>query len=234
MAAEIYPCLTSERELELAIASLAGQCRHMRAVVKRTGQPPLRDFPATFEGLAKIVVGQQLSAASAAAIWGRVTSAIRPFKAEVVLGRSDDELKGLGLSNGKIRTLRAVAEAVAGKQVQFARINRLPDAAIHETLTRLHGVGPWTADIYLLFALRRADAFPTGDLALQIAVQQLFELAQKPTPAELLELAERWRPWRSAAARLLWADYALLRKGKAVAKPVSGTPASSKTIRAKT
>ena len=80
-----------------------------------------------------------------------------------------------------------------------------------ERLTALHGIGPWTADIYLLFALRRADAFPPGDLALQLAAQRLFKLKDRPTPARLAEIAERWRPWRGAAARLLWADYALAR-----------------------
>lgn len=231
MAAESYRCLTGERDLGLAIAALSRQCRHMRKVAARTGPPPLRDFPANFEGLAKIVVGQQLSAASAAAIWRRVAAAIRPFKAEAVLGHSDDVLKGLGLSNGKIRTLRAVARAVADKEVRFAQINRMPDAAIHETLTQLHGVGPWTADIYLLFALRRADAFPPGDLALQIAAQRLFELTEKPTAAELLALAERWRPWRGAAARLLWADYALARSGNAMAGGASGDTTPTRKVR---
>lgn len=215
MAANAYPCLSGEQELAAAIADLSRRCRHMRAIAARTGQPALREFPANFEGLAKIVVGQQLSAASAAAIWARVATAIKPFTAKAVLHERNEDLKALGLSSGKIRTLKSVAEAVAKRQVRFSLINGMPDSEIHEALTRLHGIGPWTADIYLLFALRRADAFPPGDLALQLAAQRIFKLEEKPTAAELLAIAERWRPWRGAAARLLWAQYALQRASAA-------------------
>lgn len=206
-----YPALRNDDDLAAAISRLTRKCRYMRTVYARTGQPPLRDYPANLEGLAKIVVGQQLSAASAAAIWGRVALAIQPFRAEQLLRRNEGSLRKLGLSAGKIRTLRAIATAVAGKELQFARLNKLPDQDIHTALTALHGVGPWTADIYILFALRRADAFPAGDLALQIAVQKLFALETRPSAATLGEIAQRWQPWRGAAARLLWADYALFR-----------------------
>ncbi len=200
--------LKTERDLAVAIAALSEQCRFMRAIHRRTGLPPLRDFPADFAGLAKIVTGQQVSAASAAAIWGRVEAGIKPFNAGRLLLSSDAGLKSFGLSTGKIKTMRAVADAIAGGRLDFARLNRANDDAIRETLTALHGIGPWTADIYLLFALRRADAFAAGDLALQIAVERLFKLPVRPSPVELLKIAERWRPWRGAAARLLWADYA--------------------------
>ena len=207
-------CLKTENDLAAAIAALSGQCRIMRAIAKRTGQPPLRDFPADFAGLAKIVTGQQVSAASASAIWSRVEAGIQPFDAKRLLARADAELKPFGLSTGKIKTLRAVADAVVSRQIDFATLNRAGDDAIRERLTALHGIGPWTADIYLLFALRRADAFAAGDLALQLAVQRLFKLAERPTPDGLLEIAERWRPWRGAAARLLWADYAYVQRAK--------------------
>lgn len=201
-------CLKTESDLAAAIAALGQQCRIMRAILKRTGVPALREFPADFAGIAKIVTGQQVSAASAAAIWARVETGVRPFNAKRLLARTDAELKSFGLSTGKIKTLRAVANAVAEDALNFTRLNRASDDAIRAELTALHGIGPWTSDIYLMFALGRADAFAAGDLALQVAAQRLFKLEERPAPDELLEIAERWRPWRGAAARLLWAEYA--------------------------
>ena len=129
------------------------------------------------------------------------------------------------MSGGKIRTLKAVAAAVTSGALNVARLHRRSDAAIHETLTGLHGIGPWTADIYLLFALRRTDAFAAGDLALQIAAQGLLGLDQRPTPAQLIEIAERWRPFRAVAARLLWSHYGAARPSP---KPVKTEKARSK------
>ena len=203
--------LTSQTELTAAIDGLSAQCRIMRAIAKRTGTPELREYPANFSGLARIVTGQQLSAASARAIWLRVEAAFKPFEASALRAASDVQLASLGLSGGKIRTLKVVADAVHAGAVDFRKLNRLSDEAIHSALTSLHGIGPWTADIYLLFALRRQDAFAPGDLALQLAAQRLLKLQNRPSPAELLKIAERWRPWRGAAARLLWADYGLER-----------------------
>lgn len=200
--------LATLKHLETAVVELSRQCRHMRRIHRETGVPPLRDFPANLAGLSKIVVGQQLSASSAAAIWARVAAAFEPFQSAALLDSSDQHLAGLGLSGAKIRTLRAIAQAAQTGALDFAKLNRLSDEGIRERLTALHGVGPWTADIYLLFALRRADAFPPGDLALQLAVQRIFNLEARPNPGELTAIAERWRPWRGAAARLLWADYA--------------------------
>lgn len=182
----------------------------------------MRDFPAGFAGLAKIVVGQQLSAQSAAAIWSRVEAALSPFTPEVMFAQSDDDLKILGLSNAKIRTLKALSRAVLEDGLDFQTLNTAGEHIIVERLTSIHGIGPWTADIYLLFALARRDAFAPGDLALQLAVQHHFKLRERPTPDELEEIAERWRPARAVAARLLWADYAFARRallGKP-AKPI--------------
>lgn len=214
MAPGREPLIETERELAAAVAALSAQCQVMRAIHKRTGLPPLRDFRADFAGLAKIVTGQQVSAASAAAIWARVEAGIRPFDAKRLLAHTDAELKALGLSTGKVKTLRAVADVVAGGGLDFVQLNKSSDDTIRTQLTALHGIGPWTADIYLLFALRRADAFAAGDLALQLAAQRLFKLAERPSPNGLLEIAERWRPWRGAAARLLWADYAHAQRSK--------------------
>lgn len=216
--------IATARELASACATVARQCEVMAAIAARVPPPALRHFSPDFSGLAKIVVGQQLSAQSAAAIWGRVNGAVAPFEARSLAQHDDTALGALGLSRAKVKTLRAIADAVASGGLDFARLNRLPDAEIIAQLTRLHGVGPWTADIYLLFALRRADAFAAGDLALQIAAQRAFGLAERPGPTALLELAERWRPWRAAAARLLWADYAHRPSGTQVREAVDSGP----------
>jgi DNA-3-methyladenine glycosylase II len=191
---------------------LADQCKVMSRILKRTGLPPPRDFPANFSGLAKIIVGQQLSAQSAAAIWARVAQALFAITPETVQAASDTDLKLLGLSNGKIRTLRALARAVLEDGLDFEALNAASDEIIVQRLTAIHGIGPWTADIYILFALARRDAFAPGDLALQLAAQHHFKLESRPTAEELERIAERWRPARAVAARLLWADYASARR----------------------
>ncbi len=212
MAVKRHATVTTDRQLKAAAEMLARQCKVMSRILKRTGLPPPRDFPADFSGLAKIVVGQQLSAQSAAAIWTRLAQRIAPFTAEAVASASDDELKQLGLSNGKIRTLRALSSAVLEDGLDLALLATAEDGVIIERLTAIHGIGPWTADIYLLFALARRDAFAPGDLALQLAVQHHFKLERRPTAEELAQIAERWRPARAVAAQLLWADYALARR----------------------
>jgi DNA-3-methyladenine glycosylase II len=204
--------VTTERQLKVAAAALAEQCEVMSLILKRTGVPPARKFPADFSGLAKIIVGQQLSAQSAAAIWARVEEALMPFVPESLLARDDAELKALGLSNGKVRTLKALSHAILDEGLNIAALNGADESVIVERLTAVHGIGPWTADIYLLFALARRDAFAPGDLALQLAVQHHFKLARRPGPDELERIAERWRPSRAIAARLLWADYAFARR----------------------
>src|SRR6185312_9558363 len=126
---------------------------------------------------------------------------------------SDDvRLKALGLSDGKVRTLRALARAVIEDNLDLEVLNGADEQTIIERLTAVHGIGPWTADIYILFALARKEAFASGDLALQLAVQHHFKLEHRPTAIELEQIAERWRPARAVAARLLWADYTFARR----------------------
>jgi DNA-3-methyladenine glycosylase II len=190
----------------------------MRRVHDATGDPPLRRQAAGFEGLTRIVVAQQLSTASAGAIWGRLAAAIEPLRAEALLQASDDTLKGTGLSRTKIKTLRTIATAVAHNDLDLELLAAASDEAVHQALTRVSGVGPWTADIFLMFCLGRRDGFAPGDLALQVAAQYALGLGHRPDARELLELAERWRPWRGVAARLLWAYYRLVKE------PRSGAP----------
>lgn len=178
----------------------------MRSVHELAGDPDVRRHASGFEGLARIVVGQQLSLASAQAIWQRTSLAVRPMTPAAFLALRDDELRAAGLSKGKVRTLRALSETMMGG-LDLEALSDAPEEEVHAALTALPGIGPWTADIYLLFCLGRADAFAAGDLALQIAARAALGLEDRPSRDALFEIAEQWRPWRGVAAHLLWAYY---------------------------
>ena len=183
----------------------------MRVVHDRAGDPPLRRRPAGFEGLARIIVGQQVSVASATAIWTRTLAAVQPFEPGVLLALPENALVDAGLSRAKIRTLRAMA-AAACNGLDLENLAAASDEEVRSALTSVLGIGPWTADIFLMFCLGRADAWAPGDLALQVAAQWAFDLKERPDHERMLAIAERWRPWRSVAARLLWAYYAVMKE----------------------
>jgi DNA-3-methyladenine glycosylase II len=210
--------IATEEDIRAGVKALRRKCTTMRHVHDTAGDPPLRRRPAGFEGLARIVVGQQLSVASAAAIWERTAAACRPFEPATLLAVTDKALAGAGLSRPKIRTLRAVAAACADG-LDLETLAHASDQEVHDALTAVVGIGPWTADIYIMFCLGRADGWAPGDLALQVAAQQALALAERPGKDDMLALAERWRPWRGVAARLLWAYYAAV-KAKRTAVPV--------------
>jgi DNA-3-methyladenine glycosylase II len=210
--------IEAEGDIRDGVRALRRKCAIMRAVHDVTGDPPLRRRPAGFEGLARIVVGQQLSVASAGAIWGRTVEACRPFEPKILLGLADSELAAVGLSRPKIRSLRAVA-AACGNGLDLERLGGATEEEIHAALTEVVGIGPWTADVFIMFCLGRADAWAPGDLALQTAAQQALGLDLRPDKDEMREIGERWRPWRGVAARLLWAYYAAI-KTKRSAIPV--------------
>jgi DNA-3-methyladenine glycosylase II len=210
--------IATEADIEAGVRALRRRCAIMRRIHDITGPPPLRRREPGFEGLARIIVGQQLSIASAAAIWNRLATTYPDIAAEQLLLVPESELKTCGLSAPKIRTLRAAAAAVAGG-LRLDDLHETSDTEIHTRLTEIHGVGPWTADIFIMFCLGRADGFAGGDLALQIAAQHLFDRPERPSALELVDLAERWRPWRGVAARLLWAYYPTIRKVRS-AEPV--------------
>jgi DNA-3-methyladenine glycosylase II len=206
--------IESAADIRAGVRALRRNCCAIRRMHDATGDPPLRRRPPGFEGLARIVVGQQLSTASAGAIWHRLGLAVEPLRTDVLLGASEDTLRSTGLSRTKIKTLRAIATAQAHEGLDFEQLAAVSDAAVHAALTRVPGVGPWTADIFLMFCLGRRDAFAAGDLALQVATQHALGLTGRPAAHELLQLAERWRPWRGVAARLLWAYYGLVKASR--------------------
>ena len=199
--------IDSESDLDSAIAALTALDPRWRTVFARTGRPPLRRRAGGFAGLAQIIVGQQVSVASAAAIHGRLVAIAEPFDHAAVLRARRDRLVRVGLSGAKIKTLKAIAKAIDAREIDLAALADMPADDAHARLTGLHGVGPWTADLYLLACIGHADAWPAGDLALQEAARLAFDLPQRPTTKQMGPLAEGWRPYRAVAARLLWSYY---------------------------
>lgn len=201
----------TETDLDLALAALGQADPRFLALVATAGRPPLRRQPDGFAGLAAVIVAQQLSVASANAIWTRLCAAFSPLDAEAILRARPARLRRLGLSAAKIRALREIARAIRGGTLALARLADLAADDAHAALTALQGVGPWTAHIYLLSCLGHADTWPAGDLALQEAARLAFGLAARPTEKEMIALAEPWRPLRSVAARVLWTYYRALK-----------------------
>jgi len=167
-----------------------------------TGPLPLRRKPEGFAQLLSAIVSQQVSVASANAIWKRMKDA-KLTGPRNILRASDDDLRAAGLSRQKIRYARALAEA----RIDFKSLRDAPDEEVIATLVEVPGIGVWTAEIYAMFSLGRADVFAHGDLALQEAARVLFDLAARPKEREMRQMADAWSPWRSVAARILWAYY---------------------------
>jgi len=199
--------ITTDAQLQAALVNLITSDPRLDPIAAIAGTPPLRRRPAGFAGLAAIVVAQQISTAAAAAIWSRLEAALDPLDHYGVLRARADRLKRAGLSAPKVRALKAIARAIEDGDLDLAAVAKAPADDAHRMLLAVHGIGPWTADAYLLFCLGHADAWPAGDLALQEAVRHAFALAARPTVKEMGPLAEPWRPWRGVAARLLWTYY---------------------------
>ena len=183
------------------------------------GHPPLRRREPGFAGMAAIIVSQQVSVASANAIFGRLEARLAPLEAASMLAADDVALRACGLSTPKMKALRALARAVAEEGLDLTALGALDALDAHRALVAVSGIGPWTADIFLLFCLGHPDAFPQGDLALQEAARLALGLEQRPDARALETIAERWRPFRGVAARMLWAYYreAKQRSGMALA-----------------
>ena len=205
--------LTDQAAFEAALAALARLDPIFATTALPDGaMPSLRRRQAGFEGLAAIIVAQQVSTASANAIFSRLQAQLGAVEAATFLASGDADLKPCGLSAPKLRTLRAVAEAVGSGALDFAALAAADADAAHQTLTAIKGIGPWTADVFLLFCLGHADAWPAGDLALQEGARVALRLTMRPTVKELVVLGERWRPLRGVAAHCLWSYYSAARK----------------------
>jgi DNA-3-methyladenine glycosylase II len=218
--------LNTQAALDTAITALVAQDRRLQPILELAGMPALRRRAPGFAGLAAIVCGQQVSTASAAAIWGRVSAAFDPFHHDALRRARADRLGRLGLSAAKIKTLKNIARELATERLDLDTLANEDADTAHNTLTALHGIGPWTADVYLLFCLGHGDAWPAGDLAVQEAVKIGLGLTTRPTAKEMAPLAEPWRPMRGAAAYLWWTYYRALKKREGVI----GAPEKSNAV----
>jgi len=206
--------IESEADIAEGAKALTFACEHMAGVYAVTGPPPLRRRPPGFAGLARIITGQQLSVASAGAIWGRVEKSVKPMEPGAWLRKRTPALRKCGLSAGKVATIGTIARAIASDAFDLSALASADEDTIKAQLTALKGVGPWTADIYIMFCLGRADGWAPGDLALRHAVQDATGADELPDFTAMEEIAETWRPWRGVAARMLWAYYAVRRSQK--------------------
>jgi DNA-3-methyladenine glycosylase II len=182
-------------------------------VVRKYGPPPLWVREPGFPTLVYIILEQQVSLASAKAAFDRLNAAVRPLTPGRFLKLTDSELLRIGFSRQKTLYTRLLAESLSRRYFDLRDLHGLHDDAARKMLTTFKGIGKWTADIYLLSALRRPDIWPTGDLALATAVQEVKRLRQRPSPERLEKMSEPWRPWRAVAARLFWHHY-LSKRGK--------------------
>jgi DNA-3-methyladenine glycosylase II len=205
--AKRFPVIETDADIAAGAEFLVAREPCFAKVVEAHGLPSARRVENSLSSLLKIVTEQLISLKAADAIWRRIETRLHPFEPHEILKFSVEDLQGLGLTRAKARSFQAIATAIHNGELNFDSLHQVPDQDVLAKLLALPGIGPWTADIYLLTALGRADACPSGDLALQMAAQDLFAMDGRPTPKAFLERAENWKPWRSVAARLLWSHY---------------------------
>jgi len=190
---------------------LAGYDARFAAAMAQTGPLPLRLKPEGFDQLLNAIIGQQVSVASANAIWARMVG-LDLTSEDTIARASDEDLRAAGLSQQKMRYARALAEA----RIDYDALREMPSDAVIKTLTQVTGIGQWTAEIYAMFSLGRADVFAHGDLALQEAARVLLDLEERPKEKQMKIIAADWSPWRSVAARVLWAYYRVVKSREGI------------------
>jgi len=195
--------LTDQHVLE-GMAALGTIDQRFAAGLATYGPPPLRRADEGYAALLRAIVGQQVSVYAARSIWDRVAALVNPMTPERLLGFSDEQLRACGLSNNKVKFARSLALDTAEKRIVFEALPELDDEAVIAMLTQAKGIGRWTAEIYMMFALGRPDVMPANDLGIIVAAQHFFGLRRRPDPKKLLKMAEAWRPWRTVASLFLW------------------------------
>lgn len=198
--------------MQAALHELALQDKHIRCLYEQYGVPPLWSRPQNFATLVHIILEQKVSLASADAVMRRVRHVCPGMKPLDFLKVDVDLLQDAGMSRSKISYCQSIAERLASKQLQLAALRKLPDQSVIEQLTMIKGIGPWTAGVYLMMALRRPDAWASGDRALAVSYQESAELACVPSYPELDKIARYWSPHRGSVARLLWHAYLTRRR----------------------
>jgi len=204
---EISQTILNEDLFAQGVRFLADRDAHLAEVVEKYGRPPLWVREPGFPTLVYIILEQQVSLASAKAAFDRLNAALRPLSPRGFLKLTDQELKRIGFSRQKTLYTRLLADSLARRHFDLRYLHDLHDDVARKMLIALKGIGRWTADIYLLSALRRPDIWPTGDLALATAVQEVKRLRTRPLPEHLEKLSQPWRPYRAVAARLFWHAY---------------------------
>ncbi|MCG6858940.1 MAG: DNA-3-methyladenine glycosylase [Salaquimonas sp.] len=206
--------IRNSADVENGLEALLKIDPRLRPVAQAAGELPLRLSTPDFAGLAGIVISQQVSTASAAAIRNRFTALVDPLDAATLLACEEDVFREAGLSRPKQRTLLNVAEAVVSGELDLSMLATMQAEDAMAAMTAIKGIGPWTAEIYLLFCGGHADIFPAGDLALAEAVRAALKLDERPADRALREIAAMWAPWRGVAARLFWAYYRAIKGGR--------------------
>jgi DNA-3-methyladenine glycosylase II len=203
----MFRSITCETDIAEGVAALVQAEPRFAAITERTGHPSLRLAKGGLSGLLRIVTEQMLSLKAADAIWRRIEEELHPFEPDILFKKREASLMKLGLSRAKAKTFRAAARAAYIGDLDFERFAEMKDVDVFNALTDIPGIGPWTSEIFLLACLGRSDVWPSGDLALQVAAQDLLGLGSRPNSRHMQELAVPWQPWRAVAARLLWAHY---------------------------
>jgi DNA-3-methyladenine glycosylase II len=225
--------LNTQDDLNQALQTLVAQDPRLQPVfamvLDGAGPPTLRRRAPGFAGLASTICGQQLSTFAAAAIWARMVETYDDLHHDHIRLARTDKLRRLGLSVAKIKTLKFIAGEIAKGRLDLTQLADTPADEAHATLTALHGIGPWTADIYLLFCLGHGDAWPAGDLAIQEAIRIGLGLKTRPTVKEMATLGEAWRPYRGAAAHLFWSYYKVVKASGFDPMPPDKKPAKKAT-----
>ena len=191
---------------------LARRDEDLASILKQYGPPPLWGRKPGFATLVQIILEQQVSLASAAALYRRLNKSVVPFRPDRMLLMGEPHLRSMGLTRQKTSYCLHLSESLCEKRLNLNQLSQLSDEDAKSRLMEVKGIGSWSAHIYLLMALRRADVWPANDLALAVAIKRLKQLNSKPTQTEMLEIAEGWRPFRSVAARMLWQYYLARRK----------------------
>jgi len=202
----------TEPRMQAIARELAAREPRFAAVIDRFGLPPMWSRAPGFAALLHILLEQQVSLASARAAFDRLTAVTGPPATTTFLGLDDGQLREIGFSRQKTRYARALATAIEDGSLALDQLDQCDDDEVDRALRAVPGIGPWTASIYRLSALGRPDAWPAGDLALAVAIADLWRLPAPPTPLETIQLAEAWRPWRAVATRLLWHQYLSTRR----------------------
>ena len=197
----------TQKSLALAARELAARDEMLAAIHAEHGDPPLWRRDEGFTTLVHIILEQQVSLQSAKSMLVRLDRAIQPFTPQRFLELGDAHLRGLGVTRQKSAYLLDLSASIVKDELNFTKLAGMSDDDVRVALTRIKGIGSWSADVYLLMAMRRADIWPAGDLALAVAMKELKGLASRPGPIELERLAEQWRPHRAVAARMLWQYY---------------------------